>query len=105
MITLQADSVTDIVIVDSEGTRYKLENEDRLKHLKKCEELGQTGDMKWFLEQTKVSYNTAKDTILYPFRQELEQFVSYPGENGKNWRFKKSEMKMWLEQNWYRYAK
>lgn len=105
MITLQTERITDVVIVDENGIRYKIEREDTLNRLKKNDAFGQTGGMEWFLEQTQISFSTAKTTILLPFKEELRNFVSYPGENGKYWRFKKTEMKQWLEDNWTRYAK
>lgn len=60
------------------------------------------GNMKWLMKETDIkSPKTLKEQLLYPFRKELEDFVSYP-DNGEHWKFNKSPMKRWLRQNFKR---
>ena len=62
-----------------------------------CE--GVIGDMRWFKKQTSLfSVSTIKQRILYPFREELEDFVAYP-KNGEHWKFNKVLMRRWLEKS------
>ncbi|MGX7395419.1 DUF771 domain-containing protein [Carnobacterium mobile] len=60
------------------------------------------GNLQWLLKETEIkSPQTIKEKVLYPFRQELEDFVYYPDE-GQNWKFNKKPMVKWLEENFKR---
>lgn len=56
--------------------------------------------MKWLSEQTGIkSPQYLKEKILYPFRDQLEEFVAYPESSGGQWRFHIKEMQKWLNKN------
>lgn len=58
------------------------------------------GDMKWLLKETATkSPQTIKEKLLYPYREELEPFVTYP-DSGEHWKFNKFPMRRWLQQNY-----
>lgn len=60
------------------------------------------GNMKWLMKETDIkSPKTIKEQLLYPFRDELESFVSYPA-NGEHWKFNKAPMRRWLKDNFKR---
>lgn len=56
--------------------------------------------MSWLIEQTGIkSPGQLKEKILYPYRSELEDFISYPERTGEVWRFNTMPMKKWLQEN------
>lgn len=60
------------------------------------------GDMKWLLKETATkSPQTIKEKLLYPFRDELDLFVTYP-DNGEHWKFNKFPMREWIQKNYKR---
>lgn len=79
-----------------------LEEYDRLK---KLDTLGQTGNSEWFEQQLPFSFQVARERILIPFRDELEDFVLYPETTGQPWKFAKTKMLKWLDDNWARWCK
>lgn len=53
--------------------------------------------IKWLSNQTGFkSPQYLQEKILYPYRDELEEIVSYPDEGG-NWRFHIKEVRKWLD--------
>ena len=71
--------------------------------LEELEEKGSSewiSGMNWLSEQTGIiSPQQLKSMILYPFRSELENFVTYPNNSGEVWRFNSYYMKQWLREN------
>lgn len=70
------------------------------------EELKQKADpewvsgLDWLVEQTSIkSYQQLKEKILFPFKDELVDFVDYPENAGGRWRFNSYHMKHWLRTN------
>lgn len=59
--------------------------------------------MSWLTDQTGGrSPEYLRVNILYPYRKELEDFVSYPKSSGEPWRFNIEPMKKWLKNNFRR---
>lgn len=70
------------------------------------EELKQKADpewatgIDWLSEQTGIiSPQLLKERILFPFKDELINFVDYPDSQGEKWRFNTFYMKSWLREN------
>jgi len=101
--TLTISSFNHIIVDESTGQRWKMIPEEEFKDLNRLRELGNTGNMKWFLSKVDMTENTAKEKILYPFRQELERMVFFPEKKGQPWKFKKTAISEWLEENWEKY--
>ena len=73
------------------------------------EELEQKGasewisGMNWLSEQTSIkSPQQLKERILYPYKEELSDFVDYPDNAGGVWRFNTQPTKQWLRNNFKR---
>ena len=81
--TLTISSFNHIIVDESTGERWKMIPEEEFKDLNRLRELGNTGNMKWFLSKVDMTENTAKEKILYPFRQELERMVFFPEKKGQ----------------------
>lgn len=62
--------------------------------------LGETGDSKWLEQIVGMSFQTIVSKLLWPYKEELEDFVAYPNEYHRKWRFHKAKMKLWLDNNW-----
>ena len=63
-------------------------------------EVGKIETMAWFKEQVKMaSEELLKERILYPYREELEEFVRYPSGKGQPWKFHKNLTMQWIENN------
>lgn len=101
--TLTISSFNHIIVDESTGERWKMIPEEEFKDLNRLRELGNTGNMKWFLSKVDMTENTAKEKILYPFRKELERMVFFPEKKGQPWKFKKTVISEWLEENWEKY--
>lgn len=79
--------------------RYVLVEKTELVELQ--EQAGKVvGNMKWLMEEVHIkSPSTIKEKLLYPFREELEPFVSYPSADNGHWKFNITPMRKWLRQN------
>lgn len=54
--------------------------------------------MKWLSKQTGGrSAEWLREKMLYPYREELEDFISYPNSSGEPWSFHVREVKNWLD--------
>lgn len=76
------------------------------------DELKQRGEpewvtgLQWLSDQTGIrSPQQLKSKILYPFKNELINFVEYPKNSGELWRFNTFFMKKWLRENFNKVAK
>jgi len=77
-----------------------------LEELKQKAEPEWTSGLGWLSEQTGIkSPQQLKERLLYPFRDELEDFVDYPDKHGETWRFNSYHLKYWLRNNFERVAK
>nr|DAQ42659.1 MAG TPA: protein of unknown function (DUF771) [Caudoviricetes sp.] len=101
--TLTISSLNHVIVDELTGERWKMIPEEEYTKINKEKERGNTGDMKWFLEKVCMTEKTAKEKILYPFRNELENIVLYSDTKGKPWKFKKTSVSEWLEENWKKY--
>jgi len=76
------------------------------RKLKQKAEPEWTSGLGWLSEQTGIkSPQQLKERLLYPFRDELENFVDYPENQGETWRFNSYHLKFWLRNNFERVAK
>lgn len=56
--------------------------------------------MEWMKQQTGYkSEHTIKKRILYPNREEIEEFAYYPKKHGEHWKFSREHMEKWLKDN------
>lgn len=55
--------------------------------------------LSWLAEQTGMSRSSLPEKLLYPYREELEDYVDYPDVNGERWRFNVKPLKYWLRTN------
>lgn len=84
---------------------YVLIDKVELEELKNKTEPEWVSGMGWLSEQTGIkSPQQLKEKILYPYRDELEAFVSYPSNTGEIWRFNVYYMKQWLRENFIKVA-
>lgn len=58
----------------------------------------------WLKQQTGMGADTLKEKLLYPYKEELYEFVDYPREGQRLWRFNTVEMKKWLRNNFRKVA-
>jgi len=80
--------------------KYVLVEKNELLELKQKAEPEWNSGLKWLSNQTGIkSPAQLKEKILYPFREQLEDFVGYPKSNGGRWRFNTYYMKKWLREN------
>lgn len=88
------------IVVVNENEEYFLVKKAELKEL--LDQLNNqpqwaTG-MKWMQKQTGYrSPQFIKENILFPYKEELEEIVAFPEENGQ-WRFHIAEVQKWLNQ-------
>ena len=82
--TLTISSLNHVIVDELTGERWKMIPEEEYTKINKEKERGNTGDMKWFLEKVCMTEKTAKEKILYPFRNELENIVLYSDTKGKH---------------------
>ncbi len=62
--------------------------------------------LSWLSEQTGIkSPQQLKEKLLYPYKDELMDFVDYPKNQGEKWRFNTFHMKHWLRKNFARVDK
>lgn len=101
--TLTIKAVDQIIVDEATGQKWRIILDDEYKKLCRESEIGDTGDLAWFLSKVKMTAPTAKEKILYPFRDELENMVSYADVQGKPWKFHKTRVSAWLENNWSNY--
>ncbi|MCZ0717859.1 DUF771 domain-containing protein [Aerococcus kribbianus] len=79
------------------------QHEQELEKLKSNLDYGSYGDLKWFSDRVSMSPNKAKESILYPFRKDLEgKMVKYPESKGVRWMFNKYFVNKWLAENFER---
>lgn len=89
---------TEIVIQIPET--HVLVDKLELEEMKQRAEPEWMSGLSWLSEQTGIkSPQQLKSMILYPFRSELENFVTYPSNSGEVWRFNSYYMKQWLREN------
>lgn len=85
---------------------YVLIDKVELSELKQRTEPEWVSGLSWLSEQTGIkSPQQLKEKLLYPFEDELIEFVDYPQGNGGVWRFNSYHMKYWLRTNFARVAK
>lgn len=91
-------------LIELEQTKIKYEFELEIQQLKEQLDYGQIGDLAWLKERTSIkSLEKLKESILYPFRSELEgKIVFYADGKGIPWRFNKHLMNKWLVENFER---
>lgn len=79
---------------------YVLIEKVEFEEIKQQAEPEWVSGLKWLATQSGItSPQQLKEKILYPFRDELEDFVSYPNNTGEVWRFNSYYMKKWLREN------
>lgn len=61
--------------------------------------IGKVWGMKDLEKHVGRNNDWLKEKILYPHREELEEFVTYPTRQGERWRFGALRMSEWLEEN------
>jgi phage pi2 protein 07 len=77
-----------------------------LEELKQQAEPEWVSGLRWLSEQTSIKDNQQlKDKILYPYKNELSDFIDYPQSSGEVWRFNVSETKKWLRNNFSKVVK
>lgn len=82
---------------------YILMDKVELDELKQQANPEWVSGLKWLSEQTSIKDpQQLKDKILYPFKEELLEFVDYPESVGEVWRFNTFHMKYWLRNNFGR---
>lgn len=95
------------VIVAVEGDEYilvkKADLEDWLQDSINLPEW--ESGLKWLEKQTGMRADYLKEKILYPYKEELYDFVDYPRDGQRLWRFNTLEMKKWLRKNFRRVLK
>lgn len=59
--------------------------------------------LEWLSNQTSIkSPLMLREKILYPYKEELLEFVYFPTKQSENWRFNVFYMKKWLRENFYK---
>lgn len=95
------------VIVAMEGDEYilvkKVDLEDWLQESINLPEW--ESGLKWLENQTGMGADYLKEKLLYPYKEELYDFVDYPREGQRLWRFNTVEMKKWLRKNFRKVLK
>lgn len=90
-------------VINQEIEKIVIQYQSEIKELKDEMDYGSYGDLKWFSERVSMSPNKAKESILYPFRKELEgRMVKYPESKGVRWMFNKHFVNKWLAENFER---
>lgn len=99
--TLQLNTVIEIP-----QTHVLIEKEE-YERLITNDVLGETGDSKWLEQKIGCDFKSFARNVLEPNKDELKQFVRFPdlSKGQRKWLFKKTEMSLWLEENWHRYMK
>lgn len=78
---------------------YVLVTRVEYEALRATEMKGEIGDMKWFKQLIGLSNDSIiKERILYPNRQELEEFVVF-ADGSTHWKFHKNATRDWVEKN------
>lgn len=79
---------------------YVLVEKAYVEDLKAKAEPEWVAGLDWFANQTGIgNHQTLKEKVLYPFRNQLEDFIDYPERKGELWRFNSYPVKHWLRTN------
>lgn len=93
------------VTIEIPETHVVIEKAELDELYQKAEPEWVTG-LSWLSEQTGIkSPTTLREKLLYPFRNELEDFVDFPDVRGEHWAFNTYHMKHWLRSNFARVDK
>lgn len=83
-------------------THVLIEKEE-YNRLRTNDVLGETGDSKWLEEKVNVNFRLFARKVLLPNKEELQGFVRFPDKTHRHWKFQKTKMSQWLDDNWIKW--
>lgn len=92
------------IVINIPETHVLIEKTE-LEELKERAEPEWVAGLDWLKNQTGMGSDTLKEKVLYPHKKDLVNFVDYPKEGQRLWRFNTHEMKAWLRNNFARVMK